>query len=166
MSVTKDDSYYENIDKRTREYKDWVALKEVQIEQATKGLGDVVEKITTVTGIKALTKTFFGDEDCGCGNRKDALNEALPFGITAVNCPTEEDYFYMKSFFSRERTRVDRSQQLRIVDIYNHIFAQHMVAPVGCPTCSQKGFIKAINKLHKYYDAVQLELNTDNNEEE
>ena len=164
MSVTKDDSYYENIDKRTKEYKEWVSLKEVQIEQSTKGLGDVVEAITTVTGIKAAVTTFFGDEDCGCGNRKDALNEALPFGITAVNCPTEEDYFYMKSFFARERTRVDRSQQLRLVDIYNWVFSQKMVAPSACVNCSQKGFIKAINKLHKYYDAVKLEMTKDEEE--
>jgi len=29
-----------------------------------------------------------------------------------------------------------------------------MVAPSGCATCSQKGFIKAVNALHKYYDAA------------
>lgn len=164
MSVTKDDSYYQNIDKRTREYKDWVALNELQIEQASKGLGDTIDKITTATGIKDVVKTFFGEEDCGCGDRKDALNEMLPYGIVAVNCPTEEDYYYLKSFFSRQRTRLDREQQLRMVDIYNHVFDQKMVAPVGCPTCSQKGFIKAINKLHKYYDATTVELNKDSNE--
>ena len=159
MSVTKDDSYYSNIDKRTREYKDWKELKEAQLAKPTvKGLGDVVEAVANVTGIASVVKTFFG-EDCGCGDRKDALNAALPFGVEAVNCIDESDYKYLKSFFSRARTRVGGSQQVRLVDIYNHIFEQRMVPPVGCATCSQKGFIKAINKLHKYYDAETVELN-------
>lgn len=159
MSTTKDDSYYENIDKRTREYKDWKALKEVQLAEPTiSGLGDVVEAVANVTGVATVVKKFFG-EDCGCGDRKDALNAALPFGIVAVNCVDEEDYLYLKSFFSRARTRVDASQQIRLVDIYNHVFEQKMVPPSGCPTCPQKGFIKAINKLHRYFDATN-ELNT------
>lgn len=158
MSITKEDSYYENIDKRTREYKDWKELKEAQLAESTKGLGDVVESIANATGITKAVKTFFG-EDCGCGDRKDALNKALPFGIVAVNCIEEDDFNYLKSFFARVRTRVDASQQNRLVDIYNHVFDQRMVAPSGCATCSQKGFIKAVNKLHKYYDAETIELN-------
>ncbi len=38
------------------------------------GLGDLIEKITTYTGIKWLTKKIFG-EDCGCDERKDKLNK-------------------------------------------------------------------------------------------
>ena len=38
------------------------------------GLGDLIEKITTYTGIKWLTKKIFG-EDCGCDDRKDKLNK-------------------------------------------------------------------------------------------
>jgi hypothetical protein len=34
-----------------------------------------------------------------------------------------------------------------------------MVAPSGCATCSNKGFIKAVNKLHKYFDATQDQIN-------
>jgi hypothetical protein len=37
-------------------------------------LGDLIEKITTVTGIKWLTKKLFG-EDCGCEERKNKLNK-------------------------------------------------------------------------------------------
>lgn len=163
MSITKDDSYYENIDKRTREYKDWKVLKEAELnEPKLKGMGDVVEKVAKATGVAAVVKTFFG-EDCGCGDRKDALNAALPFGVEAVNCVDEDDYNYLESFFSRTRTRVDASQQIRMVDIYNHVFEQRMVPPSGCPTCPQKGFIKAINKLHRYFDATN-ELNTNNDE--
>ena len=38
------------------------------------GLGDLIEKITTYTGIKWLTKKIFG-EDCGCDERKYKLNK-------------------------------------------------------------------------------------------
>lgn len=42
------------------------------------GLGDIIELITTYTGIKWLVKKTskaFGIEDCGCEKRKDKLNE-------------------------------------------------------------------------------------------
>lgn len=38
------------------------------------GLGDLIEKITTYTGIKWLTKKIFG-ENCGCEDRKNKLNK-------------------------------------------------------------------------------------------
>ena len=45
-----------------------------------KGLGDVVEAVTTVTGIKAATDAVskLTGKDCGCGKRKDKLNKAFP----------------------------------------------------------------------------------------
>lgn len=46
-----------------------------------KGLGDVVEAVTTVTGIKAATDAVskLTGKDCGCKKRKDALNNKFPF---------------------------------------------------------------------------------------
>jgi hypothetical protein len=43
-----------------------------------KGLGDVVAKVTQVTGIAAAVKAIVGD-DCGCEARRDALNRVFPF---------------------------------------------------------------------------------------
>ena len=37
-------------------------------------LGDLIETITTYTGIKWLVKKIWGD-DCGCDERKEALNK-------------------------------------------------------------------------------------------
>ena len=37
-------------------------------------LGDAVEKVTEITGIKSLVKYMAG-EDCGCKERKEKLNE-------------------------------------------------------------------------------------------
>lgn len=42
-----------------------------------KGLGDVVAKLTEVTGIETLVKKIAGD-DCGCEARRKKLNEKFP----------------------------------------------------------------------------------------
>ena len=45
----------------------------------SKGLGDTIEKITTVTGIKSVVKRVFG-KDCGCEERKTKLNKIINYG--------------------------------------------------------------------------------------
>ena len=168
MSNLKDEAYYSQLDKRTKEYKEYkafVAIKEEQINNEVKGVGDVVEIITKVTGIQSAVKVFFG-EDCGCGKRQDELNKELPFGVAAVNCINEEDYTYLKSFFSRRRTRIDALNQERLVGIYNFVFDKKMVVPSGCVTCSKTGFLKAVNKLHKYFDAAQTLISKNISDEE
>jgi hypothetical protein len=45
----------------------------------SKGLGDTIEKITTVTGIKTVVKKI-SKGDCGCDKRKDKLNKLFPYG--------------------------------------------------------------------------------------
>jgi len=47
----------------------------------SKGLGDTIEKITKVTGIKKVVdivnKTT--NKDCGCDKRKEKLNKLFPY---------------------------------------------------------------------------------------
>lgn len=47
----------------------------------SKGLGDTVEKITTITGIKRIVDKVAEDtgKDCGCNKRKEALNKMMPY---------------------------------------------------------------------------------------
>tara|TARA_Y100000385_G_C12892864_1_gene550763 strand:- start:218 stop:376 length:159 start_codon:yes stop_codon:yes gene_type:complete len=47
----------------------------------SKGLGDSVEKITTVTGIKKVVDTVSKTtgKECGCAKRKDTLNRMFPY---------------------------------------------------------------------------------------
>jgi hypothetical protein len=53
----------------------------MQHQQKSKGLGDTIEKITTVTGIKKVVETVAKatGKDCGCKERRDALNRAFPY---------------------------------------------------------------------------------------
>lgn len=46
-----------------------------------RGFGDVVEAVTTATGIKAATKALAKatGRDCGCARRRDKLNRLIPF---------------------------------------------------------------------------------------
>ena len=48
----------------------------------SKGLGDSIEKITRLTGIKGLTQMgakAVGKKDCGCNKRKNILNKVFPY---------------------------------------------------------------------------------------
>jgi hypothetical protein len=47
----------------------------------SRGLGDTIEKITTATGIKAVVSKIANvtGKDCGCKQRKEALNNKFPY---------------------------------------------------------------------------------------
>lgn len=150
MTNFKDDAYYDSIDKRTKEYKQWVAFKQEQLDNQLKGAGDVVEKITEATGIKDAVKAFFGDEDCGCDKRKDILNEKLPFRNKAVKCLEEEDYHYLKSFFSRTGRRIDARNTEKLIGIYNYVFGKNEGLPT-CGHCPNSNFSKYVKNLHTYF---------------
>ena len=51
-------------------------------KEKSKGLGDTIEKITTFTGLKALTQMLEDKgviDDCGCDKRKEELNKKFPY---------------------------------------------------------------------------------------
>ena len=48
----------------------------------SKGLGDSIEKLTKLTGIKSLAQMgarAVGKKDCGCNKRKEALNKVFTY---------------------------------------------------------------------------------------
>ena len=49
--------------------------------KSMRGMGDVVDVITTATGIKKVVKAVSKatGTDCGCDKRKDSLNRTFPF---------------------------------------------------------------------------------------
>ena len=122
-------------DKRTREYKEWKAKFEKEQESKSKGLGDTVAKITKATGIDKVVKAVAG-EDCGCEERKDFLNNLVRYKV--VNCPTEEEYDYLNTFFSTSKNRMVRAgEQRRLLDIYNRVFSQRQQMS-SCSSCVAK----------------------------
>ena len=80
-------------------------------KRKSKGLGDTIEAITEVTGIKAgveaLSKAL--DWDCGCDERKEKLNALFPY--RKPNCLSEEDYNYLKDFFATNQNQLHLNMQ-------------------------------------------------------
>lgn len=137
MDTTKDEAYYESLDKRTKEYKEWVEY------QKRIGLGDKIEEFTEKTGIKdAVEKVAdaLGIEDCGCKARKEAINnfEERIRRIFIHKQPkellTEEEFVFLRDFFAVNRTRISAKDQLDVYEVYNRVFHEN-VQPSSCPSC-------------------------------
>jgi len=129
-------------DKRTKAYKEWVKNH----QEAPKGLGDTVEKITKATGIKKAVETFTNGKDCGCDDRKEKLNKM--FSYQKPNCLTEPEFDYLKDFFNKANNKVNIKTQQELLKIYNRVFNDKKVAS-GCDSC----FINGVyNKLESVYN--------------
>jgi hypothetical protein len=63
-------------------------MKITYLGKRSEGLGDTIDKITTVTGIKAAVKAVAG-EGCGCEERRKKLNEMFPYNNKEENANTE-----------------------------------------------------------------------------
>jgi transketolase C-terminal domain/subunit len=60
----------------------------LEAKESINGLGDVIAKITEVTGIAAAVKAIVGD-DCGCAARRERLNQMYDF--RTKESPRSED---------------------------------------------------------------------------
>ena len=145
--MEKDLEYYENLDKRTKEYKEWKANKEKEDEASSKGLGDSVEKVLKATGVSDVVK-FIAGEDCGCDERKERLNQLIPY--KNAECFTEEEYIELTEIFNRKGSSFDKPTQETVVRIYNRVFNRNKRI-TSCGSCR----IAVYNKLKGYYERYQ-----------
>jgi len=111
-----------------------------------KGLGDTIEQITEVTGIKKLVE-FIAGEDCGCDQRKETLNKLFPYG---AQCLTEDEYNYLTGIELMTKTSVSPLEQREILNIYARIFNRRK-EPSTCPSC----WIQIIKDLQKVYSSYE-----------
>jgi hypothetical protein len=120
-----------------------------QIE-ASKGLGDTIEKITEATGIKAAVKFLLG-EDCGCDERKEKLNKLFPYN--KPNCLTEKEYITLKTFFENRGNRdtITPNEQSNLLPIYSRVFNVRQ-QPTSCGSCWQE-IITKLNKIVNEYES-------------
>ncbi len=138
--MEKDENYYQNLDKRTKEYKEWKAKR----EEASEGLGDTLEKVFEATGVANVVK-FVAGEDCGCDERKARLNKLLPF--RNPECFTEDEYVWLSDFFENSSVVLTRNTQKQLVDIYNRVFHKNQRL-TSCGSCIRRVY----NDLKRYYD--------------
>jgi hypothetical protein len=113
------------------------------------GLGDTIEKITKATGIKAAVELFSSVTglDCGCDERKETLNKLFPY--RRVNCLSEQDYGYLKNFFSENRGEISVIVQRELSAIYKRIFEIDL-EQTSCASC-WRDYIGQIRKIYNEY---------------
>jgi hypothetical protein len=138
--------YYEQLDKRTKEYKSYSEWKESR-DSVPEGLGDSVEKITEATGIKAAVK-FLAGEDCGCNERKEKLNKL--FSYNNPECLTEDEYEYLSEFFSVQRSAITGLEKQQLLLIYNRVFRTKK-RMTSCSACIKNIY----DRLKEYFESYQ-----------
>jgi hypothetical protein len=115
------------------------------------GLGDLVEKVTEVTGIKDVVK-FIAGEDCGCDERKETLNKLFPFKKKR-ECLTEEEYNQLSDVFDAIEKRgnqvVKRAEQMIVNTIHSRVFGSRN-EPTSCGPCF-KATYNELKLLHEQY---------------
>ena len=168
--MIKTQKYYESLDKRTKEYKEWVAAgKPIEVHEITDdeakailkteankvGLGDYVEKVTEATGIKSAVEHLFG-EDCGCEDRKQALNRfgdklRNVFKWPKIGFLTKKDYDWLTEYFERTTNRgvMLKEDQLKLLEIHNKVFNTKKQLS-SCASCLTELRNKML-KLHNEY---------------
>lgn len=135
--------YYNTIDKRSRDYREYKQWKATQVEQGykslkknvesqSKGLGDTIAKVTKATGIDKVVK-FIAGEDCGCDERQERFNQV--FKYKKVNCIKEDDYVFLTNFFERTGSTIGYDDKIRVVGIYNYIFSTNESRTTSCSSC-------------------------------
>ena len=113
----------------------------------SKGLGDTIEKITEVTGIKAVVEAVSDATgiDCGCESRKELLNKLFPY--KKPECLNDEDNEYLTNFFTTSNNQLTPKQQTRITEIYFNVFNQK-IQPSNCGSCWRD----KVNELKRFHE--------------
>jgi len=116
----------------------------------SKGLGDSIEKVTKATGIKKATDWIFDKlgKDCGCDARKEKLNKM--FSYKDPECLTEEEYMYLKGFFSINKNIVNSPEQKELLKIHNRVFKTNRKTS-SCGSCV-KGLVDTMKRLYNEYE--------------
>ena len=116
-------------------------------KQKSKGLGDTIEQITEVTGIKKVVEVFskVTGIDCGCDKRKETLNKLFPY----VNCLNETDYNKLTKYLSDSQTILTPDEQQEVSDIYFNVF-NHRLQISSCTSC-WKGKLDELRKVYNEY---------------
>ena len=112
------------------------------------GVGDTVEKIFQAAGVDKLAKWALG-EDCGCQERKEALNRLFPY--RKPECLMEDEYNYLDGFFSKRTTQVSPEVQKELLTIYNRVFNEK-ASTTSCPKCFLNGILQKLKIVYKEYE--------------
>jgi len=142
MQLNKDQEYLQNLDKRTKKYKEY----KLRVDKQSKGLGDSIAKVTKATKIDKLVK-FIAGEDCGCDERQELLNKTFTYDVP--KCLTEDEFDYLTRLVASRPAIASIDMQRRIIKIHNRIF-KTQIEVSSCPSCVRKT-IEKLGKILKQY---------------
>jgi hypothetical protein len=108
----------------------------------SKGLGDSIEKVFKATGIDKVAKKVLG-EDCGCKERKEALNRLYPYSRQF----TEDEIKIYEEVMSRTKGTITRDDQAIMVRLYNKVFNANKTTS-SCGSCVQ-GTLKKLKAVYE-----------------
>ena len=114
------------------------------------GLGDSIEKLTEVTGIKKVVERFSEATgiDCGCDERKEKLNNLFPYNRN-INCLNESDYNKLTKYLSAQQTTLTAIEQQEVSDIYFNVF-NYRLQISSCASC-WKGKLDELRRVYNEY---------------
>lgn len=117
-----------------------------------KGLGDTIEQITTVTGIKAVVEMFTKATglDCNCPERKEKFNKLFPYN-SDINCLNETDYNSLTKYLSASQTTLNVAEQQEISNIYYNVF-NYRLQISSCASC----WVGKLEELRKVYNEYKI----------
>ena len=111
-------------------------INNIEVEDTSLGLGDVVEKVTKATGIKKVVDAVSDalGVDCGCEERKAKWNKIRIFKKLNPECLNESEISYLRDYFDRAKSTIDVADQKELIKIYNRVFRrnQEMTSCVPC----------------------------------
>ena len=163
--MEKNKEYYESLDKRTNEFKDWKASQKIEAPIKTQeelldkhgnlpnGLGDTIEKVFKATGVDKVAKFLLG-EDCNCEERKEKINKIPLFRYHKPLCLTENEYMILDDILNRTHIKnggvMQVAEQKQLLIIRKRIF-QRPKDPTSCSTCGAS----LVNELRKVYETYK-----------
>tara|TARA_R100000664_G_C2746999_1_gene134611 strand:- start:1245 stop:1598 length:354 start_codon:yes stop_codon:yes gene_type:complete len=98
----------------------------------SRGLGDSIEKITKITGLKKLTEAIVG-EDCGCKERKEWLNKHFPY-TQGMDKEQQSIYKRIKKSIEDHKGILKKEQQDAMNILYQQVFKKK-IEPTRCTPC-------------------------------
>lgn len=113
-------------------------------KKKAQGLGDTIENVLETTGIANVVKSVFG-ENCGCEERKEALNKLWTY--KKVECINETDMVYLNDFFKAEHYQLTIKQQTELKGIYKNIFNVSL-EDTSCSSC-WRDYIGQIKQVYQ-----------------
>jgi hypothetical protein len=115
-----------------------------------KGLGDTIEQITKVTGIKGIVDTFseITGIDCNCDKRKETLNKLFPYNRN-ISCLNESDYNKLTKYLDAKQTTLTVIEQQEVSDIYYNVF-NYRLQISSCSSC-WRGKLDELRQVYNEY---------------